>query len=261
MARYGVSAGALILALFLAGAAPPSASAQMADEVLHQFQVQPWFARGSGPAGTWSSTLWRLSYRRVSAGSPVGLGIGYVLGGAMGETFLTLDASYRLPLGVFREGLVTRQGVAAQAPVDRGFGARAIARYGSFSFNIAGGRATSTGLGVGTEWTVLLPQQPSGGRLAIVADYVTYFGNTTTAPLGTGPGRASTYSIALVFKPARRSPEGSASGWRYASTLTSSDLLGAEWSFSAGATGSSIEIAAGSTYTWTGFFIGVSKTF
>lgn len=255
MARHAALAGSMLLALFLVGPASP-ASAQTAGTRLHQFDAQSWFARGSGAAGPWSSTLWRLSYGSVSDTSRVGVQADYIFGGARGESFLTLGLTYRLPVGVFRGAAA-----APATPVDRGFAARTILRYGSFSFNIPGGRAASAGVGLGSEWTILLPQQPGGGRLAIVADYVRYFSNATTAPLGTGPGPASTYSIALVFKPARRTAQGPAPGWHYASTQSSADLLGAEWGFTAGGRGSTVEIAAGSSYSWTGFFIGLSKTF
>lgn len=171
----------------------------------------------------------------------------------MGEAFWTVDALYRLrfePIDLTTGAVVPPWSVGLKAS------------YGSFRWIAAGGgTATSAGLGIGTEATVRLRELPGGGRLFAAVDYLTFPGNATTGPGGSGSGPLSMWSVTVHYKPARRAAEGPATGTVYASTLRDPRAMGSEWDFAVG----SLSITAGnpgaSTYQWTGFFVGVGKTF
>jgi hypothetical protein len=248
MRRYRAAAGPVFLVFataVLAATLSIPATAQTAA-FQHQVGVQAWFAQGSSPGATWTSTLWHLEYAGVHPVSPFGLSAAYLGGGGRGETFWTVGASYRLPL---------RSMAAGTAPPV----VRVKAEYGSFRFNVPGGQATSAGVGFGLEAALPLGA-PGGGRLALVADYSSFGSNATTAPLGSGAGPVSTYTIALVYKPVRAPAQGPAPGVIYAGG-PDRELMGEDWAFTAGARSISAEVPFTSRHTWTGFFIGVRKSF
>ena len=169
----------------------------------------------------------------------------------MGETFWTVDLTYRPRFEPpdLASGVTGRRG-----PVF----VTATAGYGSFRWNVAGGVATSAGFGFGFDATVLLGSPARGGRVALLVDYTTFPSNAFTSPSGSGTGQGSLWSVAIHYKLPRKMAAGPTAGTVYVSTVPNIPALGAEWDLTGGFTSLTLP---GSTYQWTGFFVGVGKTF
>ena len=249
MARHGVLVIGLIVLLVLGPAGAPGAYAQMTGEgKYHRLALQYW------PTTT---SFFGLHYSGSALATPFGLRAQYLSGStslSQSESFWEIDLTYRLAFKFERPDMRT-------APLGGGpVLIRSTVGYASFSWNAALGPATSRGFGIGSEATMIVRSLEGGGTLALVGDFVWFPSTSTTGPLGSGTGSMLTWSIGLRYKsPARKA--GPTTDSVYVSTLKAPELLGKEWDFTGGWMNRKVDSTSASTYTWSGFYVAVGKTF
>ncbi|MDQ7819341.1 MAG: hypothetical protein QN173_08940 [Armatimonadota bacterium] len=234
--------GAWVYCVVLVLVAAVPAGAQMAAPARHTVEATYWPASASSSTGAaWTVGLWGLDYRMVRGDSPWGLRL-RVLSGAHAagtDTFWSADATHDLGADAVQlTGLVG---------------------YGSLQWAPPGLSVRSSGVRVGVE-----VRRPLAEGWAVTARFV-WSPSNASAGLTTSSGAATEWSVGLHYKlPSLRM---SGDSPPYVPALLGgvgrpSPLPPTDWGMAVTYTSTTVDAgAAGSTYTWSGLQIALTKTF
>lgn len=222
----------VILSLMLASFTPATVVAQ---SFRHTLGGSVWFAAGSatvgaGPTSTWSSTVWGLVYEGVSVTSPWGVQLRYETGS--NESLWSADVSFSTPVPNMSLGV--------------------FAGYGSMT--IASPSLSSTGFRIGLDAVLPTQGRLTGASWTPVARVIWHPSNTVVTSLGTTRGQSTEWSVGVRIKPpAMMRPSA------YALASTAAGLRhDTSWSAELGYRSTS---GSGSSFSWTGAYVILAKTF
>ncbi len=227
------------LAVLLA-AAP--AGAQMAAPARHTVEVSSWSASASSSTGAaWTVGLWGLQYSMVRGDSPWGLQVRVLSGSHAGgtDTFWSLDATYDLGAGAVQ--------------------ATGLVGYESLQWAPPGLSVRSSGVRVGID-----VRRPVASGWTVHARLV-WSPSNASAGLAPSSGAATEWSVGVHYKLPSMGMALQAPSFTPAllgGVGRPSPLPPTDWGMALTYTSKTVDAgAAGSTYTWSGVQIALTKTF
>jgi hypothetical protein len=217
------------------------AAAQMAPLTRHTVEVSSWSASASSSAGAaWTVGLWGVQYSMVRGDSPWGLRLRVLSGShaAGTDTFWSLDATYDLGADTVH--------------------IRGLVGYESLQWAPPGVLVRSRGVRVGVD-----VRRPVGAGWTLGAELLWSPANAS-AGLATSSGAAVEWSVRVHYKaPSVRVADGlSVTPAVLGGVGRPTPLPPTDWGMAVTYTSKTVDAGnAGSTYTWSGLQIALTKTF